>query len=262
MSVFRKASELNNLPGFINEALFENSEIKMADEFEKLLKEASSSKGVYAQRVNDFKKSSSQSYDFSKPEPAIYDNGKPGIRRAGYGQKFNDEVSSMFNSADKLRDAKTAHTQELSIWEPEFDLIKNAFDDSQEVEFSNKRTSIAKRDSSKQQWESEKLNSIRKAKVLPYRGLGITRTGNELPSNSEKFGNLDSFYAEAQDSIREMIRESNRQRKSGIERQGMSPEEARSQWENKEAIQARTLKNMSKASFLEGFAEKIEKYEL
>ena len=260
MSIFKKASELNNLPGFINEALFENSEIKMADEFESLLKEASASKGVYAQRVNDFKKNTTQSYEFEKPEPAIYDNGKPGIRRAGYGQKFNDE-KSMFNSSDKLRELKTAQTQELSIWDPEFDVIKNAFDDSQEVEFSNKRTSMAKRDSNKQQWESEKLNSIRKAKVLPYRGLGVTRTGNELPSDSERFGNLDAFYADAQDSIREMIRESNRQRKSGIERQGLSPEEARSQWENKEAVQARTLSNMSKASFLKGFAEKIEKYE-
>ena len=42
MSIFRKAEELNNLPNAINEALFDNNEIVIADDFEKLLKEASS----------------------------------------------------------------------------------------------------------------------------------------------------------------------------------------------------------------------------
>jgi hypothetical protein len=264
MSIFKKASDLNQIPGIINDALFDKPEIQLADEFENLFKEANSSKGVYAQRVNDFKKTQTKtSYDFfeTNQSESKYENGKPGIRRAGYGKRFDDEVSSMFHSTDTIRDLnslKTAQNHELTIWDPEFDLLQNAFESSQDVEFSNKRTAMAKKESNKTKWENEHLQSIRKAKVLPHRGLGITRTGNEMPLHSEKFNNLSEFYAEAQDSIREMIRESNRQRKSSIERQGYSPEEAKSQWETKENVRARTLKNLSKASFLERFAEKIQ----
>jgi len=266
MSIFKKASELNQLPGFVNDALFENTEIKLADEFESLIKEANSSKGVYSQRVNEFKKTQTKSYDFFETNQyaSEYENGKPGIRRAGYGKRFDDEVSSMSNSTESLRNLnsiKTSANNNLSIWDPEFDMLQNAFETSQDIEFSNKRTAMAKKDTNKAQWESEQLQSIRKAKVLPHRGLGITRTGNEMPLNSEKFNNLSEFYAEAQDSIREMIRESNRDRKSKIERKGVSPEEAKSQWENKENVRARTLENLSKASFLEDFAEKIQGHE-
>jgi hypothetical protein len=42
-----------------------------------------------------------------------------------------------------------------------------------------------------------------------------------------------------------------------IERQGFNPEEARSQWENKESIAARTMESLEKTSLLAKFAQGI-----
>jgi hypothetical protein len=267
MSIFKKASELNNLPSFMNEAYFENHDVTLNDEFSGLLKEASANKSVYEKRKNEFTKLAKTNYEFEKPEPVRYENNQAGIRRAGYGTRFSGENSDLFGEQEQLRNiafdnTKVAESQMkngLSIWDSEFDILQSGFEESQQennVKFERMSAS-EKRKIQAQKWENEQLNSIRESKVLPYRGLGFKRTGNELPVNNGNFGTVNDFYVQAQDTVREMIRTSNRERKNMIERQGFDPDEAKSQWENKESIMARTMNSLEKTSFLANFAERI-----
>jgi hypothetical protein len=266
MSIFKKASELSNLPSFMNEAYFENHDISESDEFSGLLKEASANKSIYEKRKNEFNKAE-KSYEFDKPEPAKYAHNQDGIRRAGYGVRFSDENSQLFAGQEHLRNikfdnqkfAESQMKNGLSIWDSEFDILQNGFQESQDMNNLKweRMSASEKRKVEAKNWEEEQIQSIRQSKVLPYRGLGLTRVGNEMPLKNGNFGSANDFYAEAQDSVREMIRTSNRDRKNMIERQGFDPEEARSQWENKESIEARTMESLGRASFLANFAERI-----
>jgi|688.fasta_scaffold01888_4 hypothetical protein len=267
MSIFKKASDLNELPKFVDNAYFENTDINIEDEFSGLLKEASSNQSVYENRVRNFKKVAEKTYEFEKPEPAIYKNDQSGIRRVGNGQRFSDESSELFAGQEKIRNisfdndryAESALKNGLSIWDPEFDAIREAFQQGQEensMKFE-RLSAVEKRKITNKQWEVEQMQSLRQSNVLPHRGLGLARIGNERPLDHGKFGSKDDFYAQAQDDIREMVRTSNRDRKAMIERQGFNPEEARSQWENKESIAARTMESLEKTSLLAKFAQGI-----
>lgn len=268
MSIFRKASDLNSIPKAINNAYFDDVDFNSVDEFDSLLKEASevANKTTYANRVKNYTETQSKNHEFQKPEPARYAEIEGGIRRAGYGQRFNDEYSETFG-AEKIRSiqfdnnkyAESLLNNGLSIWEPEFDEIQSAFSESQKQsdEIFDRKSLAEKRVASNNSWQAEQLQNIRKANVLPYRGLGISRLANETPIHHGNFNSVNDFYAEAQDSIRGMIKESNANRKAQIERKGIDPEERRSQWENKESISARTMESLSKSSFLSKFAEDL-----
>jgi hypothetical protein len=267
MSIFKKASELNNLPSFMNEAYFENHDFSSEDEFSTLFKEASANQSIYEKRKNEFNKLAKTGYEFENPKPAKYAHNQEGIKRSGYGARFSDEKSELFAGQEHLRNIAFDNTRvvesklknELSIWDSEFDILQEGFEMGQkqnDIKFE-RLSAVEKRKIQSQDWENEQLNSIRQSKVLPYRGLGFKRVGNELPVNNGKFGSINDFYAEAQDSVRDMIRTSNRERKTMIERKGFDPEEAKSQWENKESIAARTMESLEKTSFLANFAERI-----
>lgn len=254
MSIFKKASELNKLPGAVENAYFDNTKIEEADEFEELLKTASSKKSTYDSRVTGFKKTaSSNPYEFSQPKPANYSEAEGGITRVGYGKRFNDEKSEMFGQ-EPLK--SFASNQGLSIWDPEFDVLKDGFSESQDQDDSifDRRTMFEKKAAAKQQWESEAKSNIRKQNILPHRGLGIVRTSNDMPIHHNNINSVNEFYAEAQDGIRGLIKKSNEERKAQISRQGVSPEEARAMWE-KEAVAARTMEAMQNNSFLDKFAQ-------
>lgn len=268
MSIFRKASENVDLPKFVRDAYFDNNEISIADEFEGLLKEASSNsnRSIYENRLKEFNKKQGQKHNFDQPAPARYSELEGGIRRAGYGQRFQGEQSEIFGKEDHIRTtfsqdehyAENALHNGFSIWEPEFDDLESAFKKSQSVHDAafDRRTAAEKRMNNKTAWEQEQLGAIRKSNILPHRGMGVARSGNEMPINHGKFGSVNEFYAEAQDNIRELIRESNRDRKTKISRNGSSPEE--SQEIGKEIIQARTLQALQNNSeFLRNFAEVI-----
>jgi len=266
MSIFRKASELNNLPNSVSDALFENHDISFADEFEGLLREASSNKSVYQNRIKSFKEAGLIKHDFEAPKPALYEENQGGIRRAGYGQRFAGEKSELFGE-DKIRSlnfdnnryAENLLENGFSIWEPEFDDLANAFDESQRQHNAmfDKRTAAEKKAIAHQTWQNEQSNQIRKANVLPYRGLGVSRLANEAPIHHSNFNTFDDFYAETQDSIREMIRESNSSRKAKISRKGVDPAERINQWQNKEAIAARTMNALQDDSIIARFADSI-----
>ncbi len=268
MSIFRKASQLSSLPDIVSNAYFNSNDIVIEDDFADIIKEAADlkNKSVYASRVKNYKDSPVKEHNFTKPEPAIYSDLPGGIRRAGYGQRFQGENSPMFGSEsirsiehDNNKYAENAFNSGLSIWEPEFDDLTTAFDASQKQHDAifDRRTAAEKKAALHTAWEGEQLNQIRQAKVLPYRGLGVSRVANEQPIHHGKINTVDEFYGEVQDSIREMVRESNASRKAKISRQGVDPEERRSQWENKEAIQARTMQSLENQSFIAKFAEGI-----
>ena len=71
------------------------------------------------------------------------------------------------------------------------------------------------------------------------------------------FNTFDDFYADAQDAMREMVRESNSTRKAKISRKGVDPSERIDQWQNKEAIAARTMKALENSSIIAKFADSI-----
>ncbi len=266
MSIFKKAGETEKLPEFIDNAFFDNSKkVNVDDEFSNLLKEASSNKYIYENRVKGFKEASATRPDFTPPKPTMYSDTSDGIRRSSYGQKFHDEPTELSNNKirsiqyDGTRQAEVHLQNGLSIWEPEFDDIKNAFEKSQEQSNAifDRKTFVEKRAAKNQQWESEQINSIRKANVLPYRGLGIARLSNEVQVDHNKLNNVGDFYAEANDAIREMTRAANRDRKAKLSRNGYDPEEK--QPETKEEVYARTMKALSNDSkFLLDFAEKMD----
>jgi len=269
MSIFRKAYELDSLPVSVSDALFENNHITIEDEFEHLIREASSAqnKAVYDSRLKNFKEGQASVKDFEKPQPARYAEVEGGIRRAGYGQRFNNEHSELFGqekirslSFDNNKYAENLLNNGFSIWEPEFDELENAFNESQEQQNAifDRRTAAEKKAVAHTNWEAEQSSKIRKTNILPYRGLGISRLANETPIHHGDFNSVNDFYAEAHDSIREMSRAANSERKTSITRKGIDPNERRDQWENKEAIAARTMKSLESSSLLVKFAEGLE----
>lgn len=266
MSIFKKASDIEKLPDVVTNAFFDDVEPidEVGDEFSELLKEAGKNKDIYERRVKSFKVAKNQAHDFEKPEQANYTGASGGIRRAGYGVRFQDEQSEMFGS-EKIRSIafdnnNMVPSNELSIWAPEFDELTEAFEKSQKATNAafDRRTAAEKKALRHQTWEYEKAKPLRDVKILPYRGLGVARIGNETPVDHNKFARADDFYAEANDKILESMRTSKRELKTKLQRQGVSPEEARSQWENKDAISARTLSALQNNSdFLKKFAEEI-----
>jgi len=268
MSIFRKASDLNQIPQTVTKAIFDDTDYAAVDDFESLIKEASSNRHVYEQRVKGFEKAQTESkgYEFKKPEPSRYADLPGGIRRAGYGQRFENEQSPQFAGQDAVRSiahdnnkyAENLLNNGFSIWDTEFDELENAFDQSQQIHNQqfDRRTAAEKKASAHRAWESEQKSQIRKADVLPYRGLGVCRHANET-IGEQKFGTLDDFYAETHDSIRDLIRESNNDRKGKITRKGVDPRERREQWENKESIAVRTANSLMNSSFLAKFADQI-----
>jgi hypothetical protein len=274
MSIFRKASEsetVRPLPKVVANAFFDKIPVDVEDEFASLLKEASSDRSIYENRIKEFNKVASKSYDFEATQPAIYNSDRysdmpGGIRRAGFGQRFQDEQSELFSS-DKIRNpqfdnnkyAESMLNNGLSIWDVEFDDLQNAFEQSQKMDDSafDRRTAVDKKVSAHKNWEASQIGKIREAKVLPYRGMGVSRLANEQPIRHGDFGSVNDFYSDAHDAIREMSREASKNRKSKISRKGIDPAEARSQWENKESIAARTMRSLEQSSLLARFAEGI-----
>jgi hypothetical protein len=260
MSIFKKSSD--QLPDVIKEAFFDNIvSMDQPDEFSSLLKEANTNenRSVYENRLKAFKKAQAETHEFSKPEPTKYSDLPGGIRRVGYGERFSDENPEKIRSIsyDNNKLAENLLTNGFSIWEPEFDELSNAFIESQKQSDAvfDRRTFAEKKAAAAQKWESDNLNSIRENKVLPYRGLGIARVGNEQPINHGKFNSSNDFIAETNDNIHELIRESNRDRKSKISRQGAAPEET---YMDKEAVHARTIEALhNNSDFLVRFAEEI-----
>ena len=88
--------------------------------------------------------------------------------------------------------------------------------------------------------------------------MGVSRLANEMPIHHGNFNSVGDFYAEAQDSIRNMSKTANSERKSGIQRKGVDPNERREQGENKEAIAARTMKSLESSSLLVRMAEGLD----
>lgn len=260
MSIFKKASELNKLPDSVSNAYFDQPKNDQ-DEFEELLKSASSNKGTYESRINGFKKTASTSHDFTPPQQANYSEIEGGIRRAGYGKRFGDEASELFGQ-EKIRSLAHDVNQAasgLSIWDPEFDVLQEGFKVSQDQQDSifDRRTMMEKRVQSNNDWQKEAREnvSLRKTNILPHRGLGVVRTSNEMPIHHNNFNSVDEFYADAQDGIRGLVKKSNEERKSLITRQGVSPEERREMWENKESVAARTMDALNDSSFLNKFTQ-------
>jgi hypothetical protein len=266
MSIFRKASELDNLPTSVSDALFENHDINFSDEFEGLLKEASSNRSVYDNRVKSFREAGLIKHDFQAGGPALYQENQGGIRRASFGQRLEGEKSELFNQEsirsigyDNNKYAENLLENGFSIWEPTFDDIQDAFDQSQKQSDAvfDRKSMAEKKAATQSNWESKQVDQIRKANVLPYRGLGVCRLANETQIHHDNFGTFDEFYAEASDSIHGMIVESNTARKAKISRKGVSPTERIDQWQNKEAIAARTMEALENSSLMAKFADSI-----
>ena len=268
MSIFRKASENENLPESVKNAFFDSNEMSFQDDFAGILKEASSTnnRSVYENRLKEFQKIQKESVPFEKPQPARYSDRyssmEGGIRRAGYSEPFAEEVTNHDHlrsiSYENQRNAENALNNNFSIWEPEFDDLQEAFRQSQsqdDVRF-DRLSATEKQKISHNAWAYDQLQQIRKSQVLPYRGL--TRIGNEQPINHDKLSSRNEFLADANDQIREMTRLSNRERKEGITRKGYDPQERLDQWQNKEAVEARTIGALHNgSSFLSEFADTI-----
>lgn len=266
MSIFRKASELNNLPDSVNNALFDQHDFSISDDFEGLLKEAGANKMVYENRVKGFKQAEKAGHDFEKVGPAKYAEAEGGIRRSAYGKRFSDENSELFGS-EKIRSighdnnkyAESLLSNGFSIWEPEFDELEAEFKKSQDIANAafDRRTAAEKKASAHKAWEYSQASQIRKANVLPYRGLGVSRLSNEQPIHHGDISSVNDFYAEAHDEIKNMSREANSERKAGIKRKGVDPADRINEWQNKEAIAARTMRGIENSEFLTRFAEGI-----
>lgn len=264
MSIFKRANETEtNKPSkVVTSAFFESQDFSVGDEFEALLKEASTHKSTYDNRVKNFKTAKSQAtkeYQFEKPEPAFYDPSLGGIRRAGYGQAFEDEIA-MSQNLENIRSAEYGAQESFSIWDPEFDALQSGFETGQRMDdqIFERRSAAEMKMAKNRAWEKEKMQTIREAKVLPYRGLGVSRLANEKPLHHGDFNSADEFYAQAHDDIREMVRSANDERRTKIQRNGVDPKERRDAWENKEAIAARTMKSLNDSSFLAQFADSFE----
>lgn len=221
MSKFRKVSDIENIPSFINNKFVGASVEIEEDPYAELKNNSTANKiKISKQQIGMQKEATSIQKSWEKISGAsVYDDLRPqsfeerlanlegGIRRADYG--FEDDNVRTPTSGLKAfshEDYMNAMlSRSASIFNPDMIEISQEFLNSQEnnssqamVNTSHQREAKASKHNA---WEEKKMNSLRQSNVVSSRAHSILRTSNEGEYNST-FGMIDPNKLDERESMR------------------------------------------------------------
>lgn len=221
MSKFRKVSEIENIPNFINNKFVGASVEIEEDPYAELKQNATANKiKISKQQIGMKKEATSIQKSWEKISGAsVYDDLRPqsfeerlanlegGIKRADYGFEDNSVRTTTSNlkafSSEDYMNAMLSRS--ASIFNPDMIEITQEFLNSQEntsaqalVDQAQKREAKASRHSA---WEEKQVNSLRQSNVVSSRAHSILRTSSDSEYNSS-FGMIDPSLLDQREQTR------------------------------------------------------------
>lgn len=236
MSKFRKVSEIQNIPSFM-QTKFVGAQVEVEDDPYADLKRNSTENRmkISKQQVGMTKEASNVAKPWEKISGAsTYEDLTPssieeslfnnlgGIRRSDYGvdEGLNARTTTSSlkaYSADEYMDAMLRGS--ASIFNPDMISLSEEFMSSQSntseqavVEMQTSRQAKASRHS---EWEEKAANSLRKANVLSTRAHSILRTSSDAEFSSQ-FGMIDPDSLDQRESMRIASQQKLREQKAEI----------------------------------------------
>jgi hypothetical protein len=236
MSKFKKVSENNQIPNFIEKKFVGASYQVEEDPYAELRNNSAENRiKISKNEIGLRKEATSVAKSWEKVQGAsIYEDLRAqsmeerlanlefgSIKRSDYGIEENSVRTTTSNlqafSQDDYLDAMLRKS--ASIFNPDMIQITEEFMNSQETtseqsrfEQQQKREAKASRHS---QWENKKMNSIREDKVVSTRAHSILRTSADVSNNSQ-FGMIDTSVLDEREQIRIANQEAIRNKKSAV----------------------------------------------
>ncbi len=259
MSKFRKVSEIENIPSFMQKK-FVGAQVEIEDDPYADLKKNSTENRMKISKqqigmtkdANNVAKSwekisGASMYDDLKPntiEESILQNGFGSIRRSDYGvdEGLNARTTTSglkAYSSEEYMDAMLRGS--ASIFYPDMINLSQEFLSSQEnsseqavIESQANREAKASRH---KDWEQRAVNSLRKANVVNTRAHSILRTSSDAEYSSQ-FGMIDPDSLDKRESLRIASQQKLREEKAEIRSAKMKSFEENSQ------LPAKTIKDI------------------
>jgi hypothetical protein len=237
MSKFRKVSEIQNVPNFIQQKFVGASVDIEEDPYAELKHNSTANKiKISKQQIGMQKEATSIQKSWEKISGAsVYDDLRPqsfeerlanlqgGIKRADYGIE-EDSVRTTtsglkaFSSEDYMN---AMLSRSASIFNPDMIQISEEFLNSQEnssaqamVNDAQKREAKASRH---QAWEDKQINTLRKSNVVSSRAHSILRTSNDAEYSSS-FGMIDPSELDSREQMRVANQEKIREQRLAIKK--------------------------------------------
>ena len=251
MSKFRRVSEKENIPDYMEKAIDGNFQ---GDPYAHLKKSASERRQIIAKKASDYKMSpvdepkdwekvlkqeNYQDFQFPRNEQELRAN------TLGSSQKIVRKAEYIYDEPLTARDLESQlkpFTPEqymnvmlrgASIWNPDMEEVKDAFQRSQDdaLIVSNGETAEMMRKSRHEDWEGEIMGEIQQSRYSASRANPILRTASETPSNN-KYESINWEQLDARERQKVQMRENRRQSSMAIKRHNSGREAVHQAWED------------------------------
>jgi hypothetical protein len=237
MSKFRKVSETENIPSYMEKKFVGASYEAFDDPYAELKQNSTENRiKISKQTIGNQKTAENFTKSWEKIQgPSVYEEpkynfnnedlfGTNTIRRAGsdYDEGMNARtITSGLKaySADEYMNAMLSKS--ASIFNPDMIALSEEFLNSQEstsqqamVNHAQRREAQATKHAS---WEERQLNQIRKSSVVTSRAHSVLRTANE-GQHSSQFGMVDSDALDNRETQRVAMHEKSREQRLGLKK--------------------------------------------
>ena len=239
MSKFKKVSEIENIPSFIEKKFVGASFEAFDDPYAELKNNSANNRNKIAKQTVGMQKEA-QSFDRSWESiqgPSIYseptysfrneteDSLNPNaIRRAGstFDEGLNARTTTSGLKAYSNEDYMNAMlSRSASIFNPDMIAISEEFLNSQESTSQQAMVNEAQRREAKASrhnaWEERQLNTIRKSSVVSNRAHSVLRTANEGQYSSQ-FGMIDTESLDNRETQRLAMQEKSREQRLALKK--------------------------------------------
>jgi hypothetical protein len=264
MSKFRRVSDSEKIPQYLSKAFDKNH---VEDPYANLKQSSAERRQIIAKNKADYKMSSvdepqewervtkqetAQNFEFPRNERELLANTLGASNRIVRKAEYATDEPLTAREVDGLLKPFTdeAYMNVLlkgsaSIWEPDMETIKDAFDESQNENsrVANSEAVELMRKKKHEDWEEEHLSQIRGSKYSTARANSILRTAMEMPSDNLPLGMIDLNDLDAAERQRLQMRENRRNAKAKIQAAGRSREETHSYWEDDLNLEATTMQD-------------------
>ena len=236
MSKFKKVSEINEIPNFMEKKFVGASYQVEEDPYAELRNNSAENRiKISKNEIGLRKEATSVAKSWEKVQGAsMYEDLRAqsmeerlanlefgSIRRSDYGIEEDTVRTPTSNlqafSQEDYLDAMLRRS--ASIFNPDMIQISEEFLNSQQTTSEQSRFEQQQRRDAKasrhSQWETKKLNSLREDKVVSARAHSILRTSADISSNSQ-FGMIDPSLLDEREQIRIANQEAIRNKKAAV----------------------------------------------
>lgn len=236
MSKFKKVSEINEIPNFIEKKFVGASYQVEEDPYAELRNNSAENRiKISKNEIGLRKEATNVAKSWEKVQGAsVYEDLRAqsmeerlanlefgSIRRSDYGIEEDTVRTPTSNlqafSQEDYLDAMLRRS--ASIFNPDMIQISEEFLNSQQTTSEQSRFEQQQRRDAKasrhSQWEAKKLNSLREDKVVSARAHSILRTSADISSNSQ-FGMIDPSLLDEREQVRIANQEAIRNKKAAV----------------------------------------------